>query len=218
GTNIVIVLNDLQRQAVLRAGIDGERIVKIPHFVEVDDDVPARRQEYALCVARLVVEKGVGDAIRACASANVPLKILGDGPLRQELEHLAASVGADVEFLGQVPQEVVLQEMRRAGAVVVPSIWHEVSALVLTQAMSTHAPVIATATGGTPELVGDGRGFLYQPGDVAELAERLRAVIDQPAMGSAVAARAAAFARVELTRDRWLERMQGTYARFGLSL
>jgi glycosyltransferase involved in cell wall biosynthesis len=165
-----------------------------------------------------VPEKGVADAVRACAMAGVPLKVLGDGRLRGELEELAASLDADVEFLGHVSQDTVTEHLRTAGVAIVPSIWHEVSALVLTQSMSAHTPVIATDTGGTAELVGDGRGFLYPPGDIARLAELVRTVIDRPELGRETAARAAAFARTERTKERWLQRMRGAYAMVGLDL
>jgi glycosyltransferase involved in cell wall biosynthesis len=123
-----------------------------------------------------------------------------------------------VEFLGFVPQESVLEHMREASMMVMPSTWHEVSALVLTQSMSTHLPAIATATGGSPELIGDGRGFLYDVGDIGQLAALMRTVIDDPQLARATAARAAEFARTELTYDRWVERMRAAYARVGVSL
>ncbi|MDP9402816.1 MAG: glycosyltransferase family 4 protein [Actinomycetota bacterium] len=214
----VIVLNELQRRAVTRAGVDPARIHKVPHFIDVDSYPSPRREPYALYVGRLVPEKGVGDAIRACGEVGARLRVLGDGRLRPELEALAAAVGADVEFAGQVPQQQVIEEMRRAAVLLVPSVWHEVSALVITQAIAAHLPVVATGTGGTPDLIGDGRGFLYSPGDVTELARLVSSVLADGGLGRRAATRAAEYARTDLTEARWAERLRAVYAAVGVTL
>lgn len=218
GPGAVVILNELQRQVVRKAGVPDERIYKVPHGIDVEPPPTEARQDHALYVGRLVVEKGVADAIEACRRVGLRLVVLGDGPLREELERLAVTTGADVEFRGQVDHEAVMAEMRRARLLIVPSVWHEVLALVITQAISTRLPVVASDVGGTPDLLGDSRGFLYPPGDTDSLASTLSELIQDPVKGTAAAERAARWGEAELSRERWMERMREVYAAVGARL
>jgi glycosyltransferase involved in cell wall biosynthesis len=218
GPGAVIVLNELQRRVVERAGVAPDKIHKVPHGVEIEPPSNEPRGDHALFVGRLAVEKGVADAIEACSRSGMRLLVLGDGPLRDDLEKLAAHLGADVEFRGHVTQDEVMAEMRRARLLLVPSRWHEVLALVIVQAIATHLPVVATDLGGNPDLLGDGRGFLHRPAGVDELTAILTTLAADPARATAAAANAAAWATSELTEERWISRMRAVYDTVGVSL
>jgi len=218
GPGAVIILNEVQRRVVQSAGVDPAKVHKVIHAVEVEAPPTAARDDHALFVGRLAVEKGVADAIEACARVGMRLVVLGEGPLRATLEELAQERGADVEFRGQVSQDEVLDEMRRARLLLVPSLWHEVLALVIVQAIAANLPVVATEAGGNPDLLGDGRGFLYPPGDVAALTATLAAIAGDPACATAAAQAAATWAKTELTEERWIDRMRAVYATVGCTL
>lgn len=218
GPGAVIVLNELQRRVVERAGVAPQKIHKVPHGVEIEPPPDEPRREHALFVGRLAVEKGVADAIEACSRVGMRLVVLGDGPLRDDLEKLTAQLGGDVEFRGHVTQDEVMAEMRRARLLLVPSRWHEVLALVIVQAIATHLPVVATSLGGNPDLLGDGRGFLYEAGDVDGLTDVLATIDAEPARATDAARAAAAWAARELTEERWIERMRAVYATVGVTL
>jgi len=127
---------------------------------------------YALVVGRLSAEKGIADAIASCREAGVPLVVAGDGPQRAELEHAAA--GVDVRFAGRVAPEELAALRRDAAAAIVPSRYAEILPLAALEAMAAGLPVVAARTGGLAEIVPE--EGLYEPGDVAGLAERLRAL------------------------------------------
>jgi glycosyltransferase involved in cell wall biosynthesis len=160
-----------------------------------------------LFVGRLVPVKGIETLLRAFDNArrerpDLTLDIVGDGPLRQELEALAADLGlgSSVRFLGRV--ENARHEMERAAAVVVPSLG-EGFGMVALEASERGRPVIATSVGGLPEIVEDGRtGVLVPRGDVAALAAALVALVDDPARAEAYgrAARERALAEFSLAR------------------
>ena len=128
-----------------------------------------------LCVGRLVPVKGIDTLLRAFPLAlreqpDLTLDIAGDGPLRGELESLAADLGLgdSVRFLGRV--DGVGAEMEKAAAIVVPS-RGEGFGMVALEAAERGRPVIASAVGGLPEIVADGRtGILVPSGDVPALA------------------------------------------------
>lgn len=111
--------------------------------------------------------------------------------LRQQAA--AAGLSTRVHFVGAVPQRELAGYMGRARALVLPSST-EGLARVLVEAMFCGTPVIASRVGGLPDIVQDGvNGYLVPPGDVPALAERLRAVLNDPQIG-ALGERARAYA------------------------
>lgn len=140
--------------------------------------------QFALAAGRLSPEKGFADAIAACAAADVPLVIAGDGPARAELERQAR---AAVRFTGRLPPAELAALRREAAVAIVPSRYEEILPLAALEAMAAGLPVVAARAGGLAELVPE--EGLYPPGDVAALAERVRALWrDEPAGERALAA------------------------------
>jgi len=110
------------------------------------------------------------------------LIIAGDGPLRSDLESLAADLGVarQVEFVGV--RNDVPQVMRALDVFVLPSVNEGISNTIL-EAMATGLPVIASRVGGNPELVTDGcTGLTFTPNSVGELEELMRRYVEQPDM------------------------------------
>jgi glycosyltransferase involved in cell wall biosynthesis len=123
-------------------------------------------------VARLVPWKGLAPLISIVARRGWRLLVIGDGPLRDELRRSAASLGAAVTFVGSVPQKDVAGLMRSAQVFVLNSTYEGLPHIVL-EAKQAGLPVVATAVGGTPEVIDDGsNGILVPPGrnDVLEAA------------------------------------------------
>ena len=119
---------------------------------------------YLLIVSALVPYKHVDLAIRACALAGAPLRILGSGP---ELARLRDAAGPSVEFLGSLSDEQVRTAYQDAAAVLLPGI--EDFGIVPVEAQACGRPVIALAQGGACETVVDGStGILVaEPTDTA---------------------------------------------------
>jgi len=109
---------------------------------------------YALCVGRLVPEKGFDIAVAAARAAGVPLKIAGRGPDEARLRRLAGD--ADVHFLGEVDR-AELDRVRSGAAVqLAPSRCEEQSPYAVLEAMAGAVPVLVSELGGLPELAGAG--------------------------------------------------------------
>jgi glycosyltransferase involved in cell wall biosynthesis len=106
-------------------------------------------ERFALVVSALVPYKRIDLAIAACRLAGVPLKIAGDGPERDTLERLAS--GADVEFLGRVPDESIRELYQRAAVTMLPG--EEDFGIVPLEAQACGRPVVALGRGGALETV-----------------------------------------------------------------
>jgi glycosyltransferase involved in cell wall biosynthesis len=130
-------------------------------------------------VARLVPWKGIAELIQVAAELRLSLLIVGDGPLRAELESLARNHGASapVSFAGHVDGARVEAEIRRGRVFVLNSSYEGLPHIVL-EAKVAGVPVIATAAGGTPEAVGaPAAGVLVPVGDRAALAREIAALL-----------------------------------------
>jgi glycosyltransferase involved in cell wall biosynthesis len=145
-----------------------------------------------LAAGRLAPQKGFGVLLEAAARWRdlepAPLLVIaGDGPLAGELRARAAALGVRAEFPGRRDDIPVL--LASAAVFVLPSLW-EGQPLVLQEALRAGVPVVATHTGGIPDLTGDDAALLVPPGDPARLADAVRSVLRDPALGTRLRAAA----------------------------
>lgn len=150
-----------------------------------------------LFVGRLTAKKGAADAIRAVDGLDdVQLRIVGDGPLADELKTVATSVNADdrVTFLGQRTREQIAEEFRSAACVVIPSVDapdgdRDGTPNVLGEAIAAGVPVVASRIAGISDYILDGvTGLLHEPGDIEGLRACLTKIIRSPNLGDSLAA------------------------------
>ena len=146
---------------------------------------PGAQHRRLVCVGRLSKEKGQLLLIEAAArlqADGVPMDILlvGDGPMRSEIEQLIAhhGLGAQVRLAGLLDSQGIEDALQQARALVVSSL-SEGLPVVIMEAMAHRRPVIAPCLSGIPELVVHGKtGWLYPASDVAALAQAMRQCLD----------------------------------------
>jgi glycosyltransferase involved in cell wall biosynthesis len=166
---------------VVERGLPRDRVQAIGHYLPDESFAGASRAgggDYVLVAARLSPEKGVDDAIAAADAVGAPLRIVGDGPDTGRLRDIASRSRTEVEFLGRVAPARVREELAGASAVLMPSRYHEFSPYSALEAMAQGVPVVATAMGGLPGLLG--RGRCVAPGDLSAFAARLAALWADP--------------------------------------
>ena len=186
------------RSKILELGFPAER--SQVHYIGVDVAAISPRlaeeeEKIILHVARLEPVKGTAILLRAFAeiAPQFPgwkLVILGDGKQRAGLEREARQAGlADrILFLGAQPHDTVLDWMRRAAVLVVPSIRtksgrEEGLGMATLEAAATGVPVIGSRVGGIPEAIDDGEtGFLVPEQEPAALAASLRRLLADAAL------------------------------------
>ncbi|WP_329568829.1 glycosyltransferase family 4 protein [Kitasatospora sp. NBC_01266] len=137
-----------------------------------------------LAVGRLVPHKGFAQLFDAAREFDDALVLVaGDGPLHQELAERVAAEQLPVRLLGH--RTDVPELLAAADLVVIPSRW-EARSPVAQEALRAGVPLVATAVGGIPELVGDA-AVLVPGGDPAGLAAAVRALLADPERRSALA-------------------------------
>jgi glycosyltransferase involved in cell wall biosynthesis len=159
-------------------------------------DTPADGQAsgapIVFAAGRLAPQKGFGVLLEAAARWRdlepAPLLVIaGDGPLAGELRASAAALSVRAEFPGR--RDDVPALLDSAAVFVLPSLW-EGQPLVLQEALRAGVPVVATRTGGIPDLTGDDAALLVPPGDAARLADAVRSVLRDPALSTRLRAAA----------------------------
>ena len=173
---------------IMQWGVPEEKLAIIYNAVEPCDGVrpaavPLRTPLKAVAVGRLVPLKCVDRVIEALVPCpTVGLVIVGDGSERKRLEGFAntLNVADRVYFAGQVSQAEAIRLMAACDFFVLNST-HEGLPHVVLEAMSLGLPVIATAVGGTPEVVCDGaNGRLIAPADNDALGQVLAQLVSSP--------------------------------------
>ena len=137
-----------------------------------------------LCVAQFVPIKNHVGLIQAFASVfrgnrNVKLVLGGSGQLFEDIRELVVNCGVpdQVEFLGLLSREQVVEEMSRCDSLVLPS-YSETFGVVLIEAMACGKPVVAPSGSGCEAIVNENNGLLFTPGDGCDLAEALKKMFD----------------------------------------
>lgn len=177
-----IVLTEFSRQKFIQAGFPPEKLVVKPNFVHPDPGVGSGKGGYALFVGRLSPEKGIGTLLKAWENlgGRVPLKIVGDGPLAEEVRRAAERMPG-VEWLGRKAPDEVYALMGEAAFLVFPSEWYEGFPRVIAEAFAKGLPVLATALGAQGTIIEDGRtGLLFRPGDPEDLAAQVAWLWEHP--------------------------------------
>lgn len=172
-----IVFTEFSRHKFINAGLPREKIFVKPHFLIKDPQIKNTAGEYALFVGRLAPEKGVGTLLRAWAllGNSVPLRIVGDGPIRANLEaERDRSNLSNVRFEGWLGRERLVSTMKGAAFVVFPSESYEPFGLTMVEAFACGVPVIASKLDSIAEIVEEEKtGLYFRPGDAPELAARV---------------------------------------------
>ena len=196
---------------VVAMGVDHERFRRSKPY-------PGGRSVVA--VGRLVEKKGFRHLLEAAALLRdeAPLErvlIIGDGPLREDLEALAAQLALDgvVEFAGAQPPERVRDALESADALVMSAVQaadgdRDVLPVVVGEALAMEVPVIASDFVALPEIVREPWGIVVPPGDARALADALARLLAEPARKRAERGQAGrAFVVAERDLDSWARRL-----------
>jgi glycosyltransferase involved in cell wall biosynthesis len=190
----------------------------LPNFINIADYKPQSDVTGAtICyVGRLSKEKGVSTLIEAMEGLpDVHLKIIGDGPLRAELQERARSKNINnVSFLGHLASDQVKEEVRACRFAVCPSEWYENNPRSVIEAFAMGKPVIGARIGGIPELVRDNEtGLTFESGNARELASVISELVSSPERCAVMGKRARQWVEEELNPEKHYDRLMGIYQR-----
>jgi len=183
----------------LVAGASAPDIRCVYHGLDAGSYAPpapgTRTEPRLLAVGQLKEKKGLRYLLEACRiledrGVGFECEVVGDGPLRGELESLVDRLGLGdrVRLVGSLPHEAVVARYRDAAILVLPCVIdangdRDGIPNVILEAMAMELPVVSTRHSGIPEAVGDGTsGVLVEPRDAVALADALQGLLSDPGL------------------------------------
>lgn len=161
-------------------GIRSQDIRVIPNYVETERFKPIERSKNdafrIVTVGRLDYQKNLSALIEAVAPLDLELVIVGSGPDMDKLVHQAKGTKANIEFMGNVPNQELPELLNKFDAFVLPS-FYEGHPKALLEAMSCGLPVIGTDVQGIREVIQDTKTGLLcatDPSAIREAIEKLQ--------------------------------------------
>lgn len=177
----IIAPSHFMKKKLVQGGLNSEKIDVVHNFTKAEKSL-FPNEGFLLYAGRICQEKGVKTLIDAYEKLPLPrpkLRICGTGPLKVELQKYSKEKKLDIDWLGYVKPTTVKKLINESMAVVVPSIWYENCSMTIMESLVLGKPVIASITGGNPELINDGyNGFTFKAGSVSEMTLALRKLID----------------------------------------
>jgi glycosyltransferase involved in cell wall biosynthesis len=211
-------------QTAIGRGIAAKRLFLLPNMVDTDRFQPPRMPRpdapiRILGIGRLAPQKRfdlfleVVAAVKRQTQRPLTAVIVGEGPLRADLEKRAAELGlfpGTVEFPGADPNPVA--QFQQASLYLLTSA-HEGTPNVVLEAMATGLPVVATRVGGVPDLIEHGTGgLLAEPGDIGSLTASVLSLVEQEDRRRELGARARTFVERRHSASRLRTAMEDIYA------
>ncbi|MBD2198018.1 MULTISPECIES: glycosyltransferase family 4 protein [Calothrix] len=220
----VIANSEYVRQQIIRVGIAPERIITL-HCGVRSPNLPTEplkrtihQNQRILFVGRIVPDKGLDWLLKALSKTerHIHLDIAGDGWSKPRMEQLAQDLGLSdrITWHGWCNPEQLETLYQQCLAVIFPSLWPEPAGLVTLEAYARYRPVIASAVGGIPEYVQDGKtGILISPNDISQLAAAINELANNYRKARLIGEQGQAWYQEEYTIDIHVQRLAAIYTK-----
>lgn len=205
-----------------------KEIIHLPNYIDIEkfrefnkktEEGKAEREKSVVYFGRLSQEKGLLTLLEAAKilkdqnKNSLEIKIIGDGPMRDELEQKVKTGGIDnVRFLGYMKGESLYREVKKSLAAILPSEWYENNPMSVIESFILSTPVIGARIGGIPELVKDNEtGLTFQPGNEEDLSEKIKMFLDNNSLPGEMGKKARELAGHEFSAERHYQRLMEIY-------
>ena len=180
-TDLFICPSGFMAEKMAQGGFRKEKLKVLCNFIDTKkcrkDNYD--KEDYYCYVGRLSHEKGVATLIEAAARLPYRLKVIGGGPLSEELKIKNEQLKGNVEFLGFRQWDDIKNIVGKARFTVIPSEWYENNPLSVIEAQCLGTPVLGARIGGIPELIDEGRnGMTFESGNTNDLTEKIKTMFD----------------------------------------
>jgi glycosyltransferase involved in cell wall biosynthesis len=170
-----IALTESGRTRLGENGLPKHKIVVKPNFVDPDPGAKMVPGDYALFVGRLSPEKGIRTLLEGWRKlkTQVPLVVIGEGPSGPDVSAACAELSF-IQQLGWMEKDKVIEKMKSARFLVIPSECYETFSRVLVEALACALPMVVPSHGSMRELLEDGRTAIhFRAGDAEDLAAKV---------------------------------------------
>lgn len=218
------------KDTLLRMGFKKE-IIYLPNFIDIHKfrgfnaeakNERVEKKKSIVYFGRLSLEKGLWTLLETAKRLsnknkhiNVEIKIIGDGPIREELQEKVKVEGINkVKLLGYMRGEALFQEVAKSMAAVLPSEWYENNPMSVIEAFAMGIPVIAARIGGIPELIKENEtGLTFEPGNALDLSAKIEYLLNNPDKAAKIGRNARTFVEQELNPEKYYHGLMKIYKR-----
>lgn len=172
-TDVFICPSQFMADKMVQGGFRKEKMRTLCNFIDVEKcrKTDYEKADYYCFIGRLSHEKGVRTLIEAANRLPYKLKIIGGGPLEDELKAVA---GKHIEFVGFKQWDEIKELVGKARFSVIPSEWYENNPLSVIEAQCLGTPVLGARIGGIPELIKEGEtGMTFESRNADDLAKKI---------------------------------------------
>lgn len=169
--DVFLAMTEFGRNKFIEGGLPAEKILVKPNFVNPAPESGTGEGGYALFVGRLSQEKGLDTLLAAWEqlSEDIPLKIVGGGPLESQVREAAAN-DPRIEYMGFCDTQAVYGLMGKAGCLMFPSIWYEGLPKTIVESFACGTPVLTSDIGAQAEVVVQSEtGLHFKVGDAEDM-------------------------------------------------
>ncbi len=180
-TDVFICPSNFMREKMMADGFDEKKLIHLCNFINFPElsKAPVRKKQYCV-VGRLTKIKGIETLLEAASKLPYDLFVIGTGDLEVALKEKYKSC-SQIHFMGHQSKDTCLSYLQESAFSVIPSEWYENKPLSVIESLFTGTPVLGARIGGIPELISDGEnGKLFTSGDIAELKEAIKSMMESP--------------------------------------
>lgn len=173
--NAFIAISEFVKNRHIAEGISEEKLHVIYHFCEISEHYSVDQKRYFLYMGRLSKEKGILTLIEAVANnSDLQLVIMGKGPMEEEIHNIINERKLfNIKMIGFKTGTERDKIIQSAKALIAPSEWEEPFGRIVIEAYQFGTPVIVAKNGGLPELVTKESGYVFEPGNVKQLSDKM---------------------------------------------
>lgn len=178
-TDIFLSPSHFLAEKMIQGGFNKAKIKTLCNFIDIEKTQKKdyNKEDYYCFIGRLSHEKGVATLVEVASQLPYKLKIIGGGPLIDELK--AKVTGQNIEFVGYKQWPEIKELLGHARFSVIPSEWYENNPLSVIEAQCLGTPVLGSRIGGIPELIEEGiSGMLFEPKDKINLKQKIEAMFN----------------------------------------
>ena len=174
-TDVFICPSNFLAGKMIQGGFNRDKMVTLCNFIDVEKTKKENydKENHYCYIGRLAETKGIKTLVEAAKQLPFQLKVVGDGPLSEELRKNNKS--GNIEFLGHKNWDELKEIVGKARFSVIPSECYENNPLSVIESKCLGTPVLGTNIGGIPELVeSENTGMLFESRNIEDLKEKIQ--------------------------------------------
>jgi len=212
-SSMIITPSNYLKNIVSKWNYPKEKIEVIYNAVEFEEaDKKIKKDKFRIIsVARLIPHKGIEAILKTLDKIDFEFEyiVIGDGPLKNDLQRLSNDLKIDTKFLGNVSKKEVANWLNSSDLFILNSSYEGLPHIVL-ESMENSCPIIASRVGGTPEVVKDQEnGLLFGYNNQDELLKKINLIKDNEILKNKLIENGKLFTKefadIEMMVDRYIE-------------